>query len=43
MPKFQYRALAPDSTVAEGVIDAYDEFAAVDAIRENFPIVTDFR
>ncbi len=43
MPKYQYHALARDRTKAVGVIDAYDEFAAVDAIRENFPIVTDIR
>ncbi len=43
MPKFQYRALARDMTEAAGVIDAYDELAAVDAIKANFPIVTDIR
>ncbi len=43
MPKYQYHALARDRTKAAGVIDAYDEFAAVDAIKENFPIVTDIR
>ncbi len=43
MPKYQYRALARDRTEAVGVVDAYDEFAAVDAIRESFPIVTDIR
>jgi len=43
MPKYQYHALAGDGTKAEGIIDAYDELAAVDAIRESFPVVTDIR
>jgi len=43
MPKFQYRALSRDRTEVVGVVDAYDEFAAVDAIKANFPIVTDIR
>jgi len=43
MPKYQYHALAQDRTEAVGVVDAYDEFAAIDAIRESFPIVTDIR
>jgi len=43
MPKYKYHALALDSTKAEGIIDAYDELAAVDAIRESFPIVVDIR
>ncbi len=43
MPKYQYHALAEDRSEAVGVVDAYDEFAAVDAIRESFPIVMDIR
>jgi len=43
MPKYQYRALAHDRTEAVGIVDAYDEFAAVDAVKANFPIVTDIR
>ncbi len=43
MPKYQYHALARDGTKAEGIIDAYDELAAVDAIKESFPIVTDIK
>jgi len=43
VPKYQYHALAQDRTEAVGIVDAYDEFAAVDAIRESFPIVTDIR
>jgi len=43
MPKYQYHALARDGTEAEGIIDAYDELAAVDSIKESFPIVTDIR
>jgi len=43
MPKYRYRALARDGTEAEGVVDAYDELAAVDAIKETFSIVTDIR
>jgi len=43
MPKYQYHALARDGTKAEGIVDAYDELAAVDSIKESFPIVTDIR
>jgi len=43
MPKYQYHALARDGTEAEGIVDAYDELAAVDSIRDSFPIVTDIR
>ncbi len=43
MPKYQYHALARDGTKAEGVVDAYDELAAIDAIKSTFPIVADIR
>ncbi len=43
MPKFRYHALARDGTKAEGFVDAYDELAAIDSIRETFPIVTDIK
>jgi len=43
MPKYQYRALAQDRTEAVGVVDAYDELAAIDAVKASFPIVTDIR
>jgi len=43
MPKYQYSALSRDGTEATGVIDAYDELAAIDSIKGNFPVVTDIR
>lgn len=43
MPKYQYKAIARDNTEATGVVDAYDEYAAIDAVKANFSVVTDIR
>ena len=39
MPNFKYRALSIDGARASGVVEAYDEFEAVDKIKQNYSIV----
>ncbi|MDR0952408.1 MAG: type II secretion system F family protein [Oscillospiraceae bacterium] len=39
MPNFKYRALAPDGSRLNGVIEAYDEFEAVDRLKQNGAII----
>lgn len=40
MPNYKYKAIAQDGTIIGGVIDAYDEFEAVDRIKQNSRVVT---
>ncbi|MDO4197861.1 MAG: type II secretion system F family protein [Erysipelotrichaceae bacterium] len=39
MPTYKYSALSKDRNKVNGVIEAYDELAAVDIIKEKYPIV----
>ena len=39
MPNYKYRALSIDGTRVSGVIEAYDEFEAVDKIKQNYTVV----
>jgi len=39
VPNYKYRALSADGTKVSGVIDAYDEFEAVDKIKQSYNIV----
>lgn len=40
MPNFKYKALSSDGTAQRGVVEAYDEFEAVDLIRQGGRVVT---
>lgn len=39
MPTYKYKALTPDRKEVSGVIEAYDELAAIDRIKATCPIV----
>ena len=39
MITYQYKALSPDGAKVSGVVEAVDEFAAVDKIKATCPIV----
>lgn len=39
MTTYKYRAKAVDGTTVHGVIDAYDEYEAIDQIRQTYPVV----
>ena len=39
MNSFKYRAKAEDGSTVRGIIEAYDEYEAVDQIRRNYPVV----
>lgn len=41
MTTYKYRAQSSDGSAVSGVIEAYDEFAAVDQLRRTYPIVED--
>ena len=41
MTTYKYRAQSVDGSAVAGVIEAYDEFAAVDQLRRSYPIVED--
>lgn len=43
MQTFKYRAQSADGASVSGVIEAYDEFAAVEELRRQFAIVEDLR
>lgn len=43
MQTFKYRAQSADGASVSGVIEAYDEFAAVEKLRRQFAIVEDLR
>lgn len=40
MPKYRYKALSVDGLPVDGVIEAYDEFEAVDTIKQSCSVVT---
>ena len=40
LPVFKYKAISRDGATVQGVTEAYDEFAAVDKIKETCTIVT---
>lgn len=39
MKTYKYRAIAPDGSAVNGVIEAYDEFEAIDQIHQTCPVV----
>lgn len=39
MNSYKYRAKAEDGSTVRGIIEAYDEYEAVDQIRRNYPVV----
>ena len=39
MQTYKYRAIAQDGTTINGVIEAYDEFEAVNEIRKSYAVV----
>ena len=41
MTTYKYRAQSGDGSAVTGVIEAYDEYAAVDQLRRSYPIVED--
>ncbi len=43
MQTFKYRALSADGASVSGVVEAYDEFAAVEDLRRQFAIVEDLQ
>lgn len=43
MKSFKYRAKAEDGTTVSGVIEAYDEYEAVDRIRRTYPVVENIK
>ncbi len=43
MQTFKYRALSADGASVTGVVEAYDEFAAVEELRRQFAIVEDLQ
>lgn len=43
MQTFKYRAQSSDGASVSGVIEAYDEFAAVEELRREYPIVEDLQ
>lgn len=43
MQTFKYRAQASDGAVVSGVMEAYDEFEAVEELRRNYSVVEDLQ
>ena len=43
MPTYKYKAVSRDGAAVSGVVEAYDEFEAVDRIKETCPVVTSIR
>lgn len=43
MKAFKYRAKAEDGTTVSGVIEAYDEYEAVNSVRRSYPVVEDIK
>ncbi len=43
MQTFKYRAQASDGSTVSGVLEAYDEFEAVNELRRSYPIVEDLQ
>lgn len=43
MPTFKYKAVSRDGAAVNGVVEAFDEFEAVAAIKESCPIVTSIK
>ena len=40
MPTYRYKAISRDGAAISGVIDAYDEFVAIDTLKESGSIIT---
>ena len=38
---FRYKAMTPDGVAAKGIIQAMDEYQAVQKIRETCPVITE--
>ncbi len=39
MQTYKYRAIAQDGTSVSGVVEAYDEFEAINEIRKSYSVV----